>query len=63
MQQYGYQKRGGVPSLHNALRQWILDFTQEMGEEQAVLIHRQMALKKLRWPGLPGTNSQEIQEK
>ncbi len=62
MQQYGYQKRGGVPSLHNALRQWILDFSREMGEEQAALIHTQMARKKMKWPGLPGTNRPEIQE-
>ena len=63
MQQYGYQKRGGVPSLHNALRQWILNFTKEMGEEQAALIHTQMARKKLKWPGLPGTDGREIRKK
>ncbi len=32
MQEYGYQKRGGVPSFHTALRQWIPDFSQVMSD-------------------------------
>lgn len=59
---YGYQKGGGVPSLHNALRVWIVAFSEEMGEEPAILIHHQIARKKLPWPGLPQPPRPEIRE-